>query len=53
MKLLKFFREITAIIEEVNTGDTMHLNFQEAFYEVFISALVGMPLNMRKTRCWI
>lgn len=35
MKLLKFFRVITAIIEEVNTVNVMYLNFLETFYEVF------------------
>lgn len=32
---VKFFRNITAIMEEVNTVDVMYLNFQENFYEVF------------------
>lgn len=32
---VKFFRNITAIMEEVNTVDVMCLNFQENFYEVF------------------
>lgn len=35
MKLLKFFRDITTIIEGVNTVDVMYLNFQETFYDVF------------------
>lgn len=32
---VKIFRNITAIIEEVNTVDVMYLNFQEKIYEVF------------------